>query len=155
MKKSVVLSCEYDKPYTFPNGDVIHYHRLVLQNGDKGNCGVSEVFSQKIAVGQEINYQVDANGRIKLISEAPTQQTAPQQNSNYPKQNKFMPNTQEEKPIQRKYTKAPEDAITFIMGYASNRHVAKITATKKDVPLQEMLDEADLIYEHYKKMLNK
>jgi hypothetical protein len=40
------------------------------------------------------------------------------------------------------------------MGYASNRHVAKITATKKDVPLQEMLDEADLIYEHYKKMLN-
>jgi hypothetical protein len=65
-----------------------------------------------------------------------------------------MPNNSEDKPIQRKYTKAPEDAITFIMGYASNRHVAKITATKKDVPLQEMLDEADLIYEHYKKMLN-
>jgi hypothetical protein len=151
MKKSIVIACEYDKPYKFPNGDVIHYHRLVLQNGDKGNCGVSEMFSNKIAVGQEINYQIE-NNRIKIISEAPTQKeyTPPQQQT----KNKFMPNTNEDKPIQRKYTKAPEDAITFIMGYASNRHVAKITATKKDVPLQEMLDEADLIYEHYKKMLN-
>jgi hypothetical protein len=151
MKKSVVMACEYDKPYKFPNGDVIHYHRLVLQNGDKGNCGVSEMFSNKIAVGQEINYQIE-NNRIKIISEAPTQKefTSPQQQI----KNKFMPNTNEDKPIPRKYTKAPEDAITFIMGYASNRHVAKITSTKKDVPLQEMLDEADLIYEHYKKMLN-
>jgi hypothetical protein len=150
MKKSVVISCEYDKPYNFPNGDVIHYHRLVLQNGDKGNCGVSEMFSKKIAIGQEINYQID-NNRIKIISEAPTQKefTPP-----HPQKNKFRPSTNDDKPIQRKYTKAPEDAITFIMGYASNRHVAKITATKKDVPLQEMLDEADLIYEHYKKMLN-
>lgn len=150
MKKSVVLSCEYDKPYSFPNGDTIYYHRLILQNGDKGNCGVSEMFASKIAVGQEINYQID-NGRIKLINEAPIQNTPPPPP---PQKNKFMPNTSEDKPIQRKYTKAPEDAITFIMGYASNRHVAKITATKKDVPLQEMLDEADLIYEHYKKMLN-
>lgn len=151
MKKSIVLSCEYDKPYTFPNGDVIHYHRLTLQNGDKGNCGVSEMFSNKIAVGQEITYQID-NNRIKLISEAPIQQTPPQPQK---PQNKYMPNNnQEERPAPRKFAKAPEDAITFIMGYASNRHVAKITATKKDVPLQEMLDEADLIYEHYKKMLN-
>ena len=151
MKKSVVISCEYDKPYNFPNGDVIYYHRLIMQNGDKGNCGVNEMFSSKIAVGQEINYQID-NNRIKLISEAPT--SAPQKPTPPPPKNKFMPNTAEDKPIQRKYTKAPEDAITFIMGYASNRHVAKITATKKDVPLQEMLDEADIIYEHYKKMLN-
>jgi hypothetical protein len=151
MKKSVVISCEYDKPYNFPNGDVIYYHRLILQNGDKGNCGVNEMFSSKIAVGQEINYQID-NNRIKLISEAPT--SVPQKSIIQPSKNKFMPNTAEDKPIQRKYTKAPEDAITFIMGYASNRHVAKITATKKDVPLQEMLDEADIIYEHYKKMLN-
>ena len=151
MKKSVVMACEYDKPYKFPNGDVIHYHRLVLQNGDKGNCGVSEMFSNKIAVGQEINYQID-NNRIKIISEAPTQKefTPPQQQI----KNKFMPNTNEDKPTPRKYTKAPEDAITFIMGYASNRHVAKITATKKDVPLQDMLNDADLLYEHYKKMLN-
>lgn len=151
MKKSVVMACEYDKPYKFPNGDVIHYHRLILQNGDKGNCGVSEMFSNKIAVGQEINYQID-NNRIKIISEAPTQKEfiAPQQQI----KNKFMPNTNEDKPTPRKYTKAPEDAITFIMGYASNRHVAKITATKKDVPLQDMLDDADLLYEHYKKMLN-
>lgn len=150
MKKSNVLSCEYDKPYSFPNGDTIYYHRLILQNGDKGNCGVSEMFASKIAVGQEINYQID-NGRIKLINEAPVQNTPPPPP---PQKNKFMPNTSEDKPIARKYTKAPEDAITFIMGYASNRHVAKITATKKDVPLKEMLDDADLIYEHYKKMLN-
>lgn len=152
MKKSIVISCEYDKPYNFPNGDIIYYHRLILQNGDKGNCGVSEMYASKIAVGQEINYDIQ-NGRIKLISEAPVQNTPPPPPA--PKPNKYMPNNNfDEKPIQRKYTKAPEDAITFIMGYASNRHVAKITATKKDVPLQEMLDEADLIYEHYKKMLN-
>jgi len=151
MKKSSVISCEYDKPYNFPNGDVIYYHRLILQNGDKGNCGVNEMFSNKIAVGQEINYQID-NGRIKLISEAPT--SIPQKPTPIPPKNKYMPNTMEDKPTPRKYTKAPEDAITFIMGYASNRHVAKITSTKKDVPLQEMLDEADIIYEHYKKMLN-
>lgn len=152
MKKSIVLSCEYDKPYKFPNGDVIHYHRLVLQNGDKGNCGVADMFSSKIAVGQEVLYTID-NNRIKLVNEAPTQQEfTPAPN----KTNKFMPEnkTDEKQQFQRKFTKSPEDAITFIMGYASNRHVAKITATKKDVPLQEMLDDADLIYAHYKKMLN-
>ena len=153
MKKSNVLSCEYDKPYSFPNGDTIYYHRLILQNGDKGNCGVNEMFASKIAVGQEINYTID-NGRIRLVSEAQTQQTvnAP---TPTPQKNKYMQtNTTEEKATPRRYTKAPEDAITFIMGYASNRHVAKITASKKDVPLQEMLDDADLLYEHYKKMLN-
>jgi len=151
MKKSIVLSCEYDKPYTFKNGDIIHYHRLVLQNGDKGNCGVAEVFSPKIAIGQEILYTIEQN-RIKLVNEAPIQQEF----TPTPAKNKYMPeNKSDEKPTYtKKFTKSPEDAITFIMGYASNRHVAKITVTKKDVPLQEMLDEADIIYAHYKKMLN-
>ena len=62
MKKSIVTSCEYDKPYQI-NNDTIHYHRLVLQNGDSGNCGVTEMFSSKIAVGTEITYTFE-NGQI-------------------------------------------------------------------------------------------
>lgn len=155
MKKSIILACDYDKPYAFPNGDVIHYHRLTLQNGDKGNCGVSEMFSNKIAVGQELTYTID-NNRIKLITETPAPPLSTFKKQSFTPQTKKFMNTpfEEQKATPRKYTKAPEDAITFIMGYASNRHVAKITATKKDVPLQDMLDDADLLYEHYKKMLN-
>lgn len=150
MKKSIVTSCEYDKPYQI-NNDTIHYHRLVLQNGDSGNCGVTEMFSSKIAVGTEITYTFE-NGRIKLVN-----QVSAQQNYNTPNNPPMKARQQSfpsEEGFTKKYKKSPEDAITFIMGYASNRHVAKITALKKDIPLEEMLEDADRIYEHYKKMLN-
>lgn len=147
MKSATVLSVEYDKPYTFPNGDVIHYHRLHLSNGDSGNCGVTEMFPAKIAEGATVSYTIE-NGRIKLVGTAQTQAPTPQKT--YVPQ----PQTPQQKPATKSYGKTPQDAITFILGYASNRHVAKITATKKDVPLQEMLDDADLIYAHYKKMLH-
>ena len=147
MKSATVLSVEYDKPYTFPNGDVIHYHRLQLSNGDSGNCGVTEMFPAKICEGATINYTME-NGRVKLIAQA--QNVTPQMKPTPQPASIQAP----QKPVQKTYGKTPQDAITFILGYASNRHVAKITATKKDVPLQEMLDEADVIYAHYKKMLN-
>ena len=147
MKSATVLSCEYDKPYTFPNGDVIHYHRLQLSNGDSGNCGVNEVFPSKIAEDATINYTIE-NGRIKLVGSA--QGSAPTPKPSPPVQQQAP-----QKSAPKTYGKTPQDAITFILGYASNRHVAKITATKKDVPLQEMLDEADIIYAHYKKMLQE
>jgi hypothetical protein len=150
MKKSIIINCAYSSPYQAKNGDIIHYHSLTLQNGDIGNCATKDIFPPKIAVGQEITYEI-SEGRITLERINTTPILTPTQNTIKPK---YMQNLSEEKPIQRKYTKAPEDAITFIMGYASNRHVAKITSTKKEVPLQEMLDEADIIYDHYKKMLN-
>jgi hypothetical protein len=151
MKKSIVISCEYDKPYQI-NNDTIHYHRLVLQNGDSGNCGVTEMFSSKIAVGTEITYTFE-NGRIKLVNQvsAPTNFNAQQNTPMRPKQQSFP----SEEGFTKKFKKSPEDAITFIMGYASNRHVAKITALKKDIPVEEMLEDADKIYEHYKRMLNQ
>jgi len=65
---ATVLSCEYDKPLNFPNGDVIHYHRLQLSNGDSGNCGVSEAFPPKIADGATILYTIE-NGSIKLLQQ--------------------------------------------------------------------------------------
>lgn len=148
MKKSIVIGCEYDKPYQI-NGDTIYYHRLVLQNGDSGNCGVNEMYSKKIAVGTEITYTFD-NGRIKLVNQASSF-------TNYTP-NQMQPKTQKsynEEGFSKKFKKSPEDAITFIMGYASNRHVAKITALKKDIPVEEMLEDADKIYEHYKRMLNQ
>ena len=152
MKKSKVLSCEYDKPYQI-NNDTIHYHRLVLENGDSGNCGVNEYYSSKIAVGTEITYTID-NGRIKLVNQVANQFNSMPQKPNFqmkPKQQSFPP----EEGFTKKFKKSPEDAITFIMGYASNRHVAKITALKKEILLDEMLEDADRIYEHYKKMLNQ
>ena len=145
MKKSLVLSCEYDKPYQI-NNDTIYYHRLVLQNGDSGNCGVNEMYSKKIAVGSEITYTIE-NNRIKLVN----QNNVPQSSTMKAKQQTFP----SEEGFGKKYKKSPEDAITFIMGYASNRHVAKITSLKKDIPVEEMLEDADKIYEHYKKMLNQ
>lgn len=146
VKQATVTSCEYDAPHAFQNGDVVHYHRLTLSNGDKGNCAVAEMYSSKISVGTEINYKLE-NGRIKLVSWS----NQPMQTPRTPS----VPPSNNSAPAQKKaYGKTPQDAITFILGYASNRHVAKITATKKDVPLQEMLDDADLIYAHYKKMLS-
>lgn len=171
-KSAQILSCEYDKQWTAPNGDTIFYHRLVLSNGDKGNVGVSQMFKPEISQGQTITYTMDAQNRIKLSSNNSNPMTGRQAHLSPPPQNNNNRNYQQnhnttalqnakqegdwsQQMKSRKYGKSPEDAITFILGYASNRHVAKIQHLKQDVPMQEMLDDADIIFNHYKKMLQQ
>jgi hypothetical protein len=65
VKHSIITSCDYDKSYPLPNGDLIYYHTLELLNGDSGNCGVNQKFPEKLKVGTFIYYTISDN-RIKL-----------------------------------------------------------------------------------------
>lgn len=147
--EGTITSCVYDKPWQKDStATIIHYHRIELLNGDKGNVGTSEQMPDKIKVGTVIYYEINGNSiKLKTKHDFDNQQNPPSKSS--------PPNRQSSSDAPKKvYKKNPQDAITFIMGYASNRHVAKITALKKDVPLKEMLEDADKIFEHYLKMLN-
>jgi hypothetical protein len=64
-KTSVIVSCVYDRPYNFPNGDVIHYYKLIFKNGDRGLCGVEKVFSYRLTVGSKLSY-ILKNNKIKF-----------------------------------------------------------------------------------------
>lgn len=66
-KTSVIVSCVYDKPYVFPNGDVIHYYKLIFKNFESGICGVENVNSYRLTVGSRLSY-VLINNKIKIIS---------------------------------------------------------------------------------------
>lgn len=149
--EGTVTSCVFDKEWQPPTGKMLYFHTIELLNGDKGNVGTAEKMPDKLKEGSIIYYTIIEN-RIKLTtqndyetqsksnaSSKPTSQSPPKNNDTAPK---------------KSYYKNPQDAITFIFGYASNRHVAKITALKKDIPLKELTDDADKLYAHYLKMLS-
>lgn len=149
IKEAKILTCKFTNEWTAPNGDTIYYHAITLSNGEVGNIGSAEKNPSKLKKGQKINYTIDG-AKIKLQSLDPPPSSHNRQGALIP------PHNPAATPAPKKqWKKNPQDAITFILGYAANRHVALITSTKKDIPLETMLKDADTIYNHYLSMLNK
>jgi hypothetical protein len=159
-KTSIVTACNYDKPWTAPNNDVIHYHSLTMANGDIGNVGVSEKFAPKIGVGANVTYTINGN-KIKFISSDKETSTAPDPNPN--PNSGMQPNTDFEKSTpppqqaRRNYgQKKIEDNLGYVFGYAKDITVGLIGAgnqkAKKD-PAKTTIEIAEEIYKKMNEML--
>ena len=113
-----------------------------MQNMDTGKMGVSEKNQEKMKEGVEISYTIDDNLKMKLQTG-----TTP-----------FIPNSNQGKSKEssgatKTYNRnSPTDAITYILGYARDIHVAKIQVSKKPVPFSELEDDAKKLMELYMDM---
>lgn len=133
-KTSKVTKVNYDKPWNAPNGDIIYYHSVELENGDIGNVGVSEKFPPKISQGAEITYTIKGNS-IKLLGFSTNQASAkpkqePTQNQKTFEKKPFVQSspTWQNKNISRKN---PEDYLGFVYGYAKDITIALINNADK------------------------
>lgn len=138
-KTAQIKSCQFSGDWKAPNGDIIYYHTLELNNGDVGNVGTAEKYAQKIAVGQTIAYTIN-NNKIKLTQEdqpsssGGSSGSVMKPNQNFSSQRKT-----------RSYAKKPEDFLGYCCGYAKDLVVAG-KATKKDLDLYKRA--AEEIYSH-------
>lgn len=144
IRTSRIAEAIFENEFKAPSGDTYYYYKLTMQNMDTGKMGVSEKNQEKMKEGVEISYTIDDNLKMKL--QTGTTPFIP--NSN---QGKSKESTGAAKTYNRN---SPTDAITYILGYARDIHVAKIQVSKKPVAFSELEDDAKKLMELYMDMRN-
>lgn len=131
-KTSKVVQSTFSNEWTNPSGGTTYYYDIVLQNGDSGSIGVTDVNSEKVKVGTELTYTI-INGKIKAqtMSNTPTQNFS--SNKNY-----------------GKGKNSQEQYLGFTWGYAKDLIIAG--KTMEDV--EELNKVARYIYDQIGDMLN-
>lgn len=65
-KKSKIKSYRFVSEWQGEKG-IVYYHEIELENGDKGQIGTKEKNPDKLAVGQELSYTIEATSRGNKI----------------------------------------------------------------------------------------
>lgn len=158
LKKGVILSCEYDKDWKAPNGDVIHWHTIKISTGDIGNVGVVDKYPAKIAVGAHINYTIK-NNRIKLHdSENEENQSRRGQGGGSGDQGRSKDGSKKNQNWSKGGPKKLDDFLGYTFGYAKDLTIAQIQAGDKTAlkdPTTSTIKHAHRIYAEIKNMLKE
>ena len=139
MKTSKIKECNYTGDWKAPNGDVLYFHSLTLQNGDIGNVACAEKYASKIEVGKSVDYTITGN-KIKLVQPEGATSTPETYNGN---------NSSRKPAYQKK--KAAHDFLGYACSYAKDLVIAG-KATAKDIKAYEAA--AEKIYKHVQKLLS-
>lgn len=67
-KSSKIIKSSFTTEWAAPNGSKVYYHELIMENGDKGSCGLKEKSPPKIWSGAKVTYTIDAKTKIKILS---------------------------------------------------------------------------------------
>ena len=84
-KTAKITKVEFTKEYEGQHGKIF-YHKLELDNGDKGSIGTKEKLPEKIAKGVEITYEVQEseNGnKIKIVQKKDFMKRTPASNASF------------------------------------------------------------------------
>jgi len=79
-KISRIVNSTFTSQWTAPNNKVLYYHKLIMENGDEGTCGLAEQSPPKIWSGAIITYTIDEKNKIKVISSDMDNETKPNGN---------------------------------------------------------------------------
>lgn len=138
IKSGKVTECSFSSEWKAPNGDIIYFHQIKIDNGDYGAVGTSEKLPSKINVGMVINYSVPGIGKIKLENSAPT----PQASGGY---------GDKKTGSKGGYSKKPEDYLGYSYSYAKDLVIAGKT---KPADIKALKSIAEEIYQHIQELLN-
>jgi hypothetical protein len=133
-KISKIVKSTFTTEWKAPNGAVLYYHELIMDNGDKGTCGIKEKSPPRIWSGANVTYSIDDKNKIKIISSDMDNQ--PQQTTTGKTFNKHNTSKQD----------------TFI-GYAWSYAKDLIIAGKTMEDVEELNKVARFIYDEIGKML--
>jgi hypothetical protein len=144
VKTSRIAEAIFENEFSHGSGETYYYFKLTMQNMDTGKMGVTSKNKDKLKEGELISYTIDENLKMKL--QTGTTPFIPSSN-----QGKAKESTGAAKTYNRN---SPTDAITYILGYARDIHVAKIQVSKKPVAFSELEDDAKKLMELYMDMRN-
>jgi len=65
-KKAKIKSSKFISEWAGPNG-IVYYHEIELDNNDRGQIGTKEKNPDKLQVGQELTYTIEATTRGNKI----------------------------------------------------------------------------------------
>ena len=133
-KNSKIVKSTFTSEWKAPNGAVLYYHELQMENGDKGTCGIKEKSPPRIWNGANVTYSIDDKNKIKIISSDMDNQ----------------PNQSQPSRSNNKQNTSKQD--TYI-GYAWSYAKDLIIAGKTMEDVEELNKVARFIYEEIGKML--
>lgn len=144
---SKIAKCIFTKPWQPPQGAMLYYHELIMENGDIGTVGKTSQNPPDIAAGVEIEYSLEPhpNGgnKMKIIRAVSSnvQSTTTQSTGS--------PNPSPRQPYQKAAPKQVQisDYYGYIAGYTKDLVIAGKT-TKKDIDafkkiFDELVDHVD------------
>jgi hypothetical protein len=134
-KNSKIVKSTFTTEWKAPNGAVLYYHELVMENGDKGTCGIKEQSPPRIWSGANVTYSIDEKNKIKIITSDMDNQ--PQQ-------------SQTSKPYGKQNTSKQDTFIGYAWSYAKDLIIAG--KTMEDV--EELNKVARFIYDEIGKMIH-
>lgn len=133
-KTSKILNCTFTSEWKAPNGAVLYYHELQMENGDKGTCGIKEKSPPKIWSGAIVTYTIDDKNKIKVIKSD-------------------MDNQPQQGQVIKTYTKQNTSKQDTFIGYAWSYAKDLIIAGKTMEDMEELNKVARFIYDEIGKML--
>lgn len=149
-KKATITKCEFTGDFQHPSGNTYYYHEINLDNGDVGSCGKVEKFPFELAVGNYIEYTIDAKKKIKLVQVLSKEQEKRHSYSGGKGKTDgkkgFLPYDEY---IKQKNQKKPEEFLGYAWSYAKDL----VIAGKKMKDVQECSKIAEFIYDKIKTML--
>lgn len=136
IKTAKIETCKFTSEWLNPaSKKIIYYHEVSTSNGEIASCGTMEKNSPRIAVGAEIEYSINDNGRMVLHSSSNDKKDEPKQESaNAQKSNRI---------------KGQEAFLGYAWSYAKDLIIAG--KTMEDV--EELNNVARFIYNEIGKML--
>jgi hypothetical protein len=132
-KNSKIVKSSFTSEWKAPNGAVLYYHELVMENGDKGTCGIKEKSPPRIWNGANVTYTIDDKNKIKIITSD-------------------MDNQPQQSLTPKSYKQNTSKQDTFI-GYAWSYAKDLIIAGKTMEDVDELNKVARFIYDEIGKML--
>jgi hypothetical protein len=135
-KNSKIVKSTFTTEWKAPNGAVLYYHELVMENGDKGTCGIKEKSPPRIWNGAYVTYTIDEKNKIKIIFSDMDNQPQPQTSSSG-----------------KTYTKQNTSKQDTFIGYAWSYAKDLIIAGKTMEDVEELNKVARFIYDEIGKML--
>jgi hypothetical protein len=139
MKTSIIKDVSFTGNWTAPNGDILYYHNLVLENGDTGSVATAEKYASKIEVGKEVTYILNGT-KMKLQQPEGANNTPSTYSGN---------NSARKKTYSR--SKSASDFLGYSCSYAKDLVIAGKTK-KTDVEAYKRI--AKEIYAHVQQLLN-
>lgn len=133
-KISKIKKSQFSNEWTNPSGGTTYYFDVVMENGESGSIGTTDMNSNKVIVGAELNYSI-VNNKIKV---SPMPNSTPK--SNYNSQSSAG------------YKKHPKQES--FLGYSWSYAKDIIVAGKGMKDVEELNEVAKYIYNQIGEMLN-
>ncbi len=131
-KKSKIASITYTKDWQAPDKTILYYHVVLFENGDSGSCALKS--KNQYEIGDAVEYELSGD-KLRILSKS----SGEKQFTNFKKSTG---------------SKKPEDYLGFVYGYAKDIHISKMQISQSKIPLEDMLEEVEIIYRHVLELMN-